>query len=349
MLQNSNQSCKYLSLFLGIKRLLTIATFNYCKEDHVKFLCLKYQDFAKAFARKLIPHITWSIITCKNEHPVFKRSLTNILKFLIDFAPNSNAAVIVTMIDAKSKRDTFEEVMAIPTNCTCVHPKKQVISKHLQNSVFQTTVENPLLMALHHDQNYELSRIVNLFTNALRNIPQEIRPEVLELINLYAALRGYLEIAEIIAEKLGPKMYANLAKDIMKKCSCWVDENILKFMASKIDQDDKEKIMNLQDSSLHVAAKKKDFQFIINFAPFSTTINELGENGENALMLLFELKDTDSKLKEKAIDLLMYYGTKKNSEFQQQKVNDSDHAKDFEEDSEIEFLYDSESDDNEAD
>ena len=314
----------------------------------MKFLCLKYQDFAKAFARKLIPHITWSIITCKNEHPVFKRSLTNILEFLINFAPISNAAVIVTMIDAKSKRDTFEEVMAIPTDCTCVHPKKQVISKHLQNSVFQTTVENPLLMALHHDQNYELSRIVNLFTNALRNIPQEIRPEVLELINLYAALRGYLEIAKIIAEKLGPKMYANLAKDIMKKCSCWVDENILKFMASKIDQDDKEKIMNLQDSSLHVAAKKKDFQFIINFAPFSTTINELGENGENALMLLFELKEVDSKLKEKAIDLLMYCGTKKNSEFQQ-KVNDSDLAEDFEEDSEIEFLYDSESDDNEAD
>ena len=201
--------------------------------------------------------------------------------------------------------------------------KKQVISKHLQNSVFQTIVENPLLMALHYDQNYELCGIVNLFTNALRNVRQEIRPEVLELINLYAALRGYLEIAEIIAEKLGPKMYANLAKDIMKKCSCWVDKNVWNFMASKIDQDDKENIMNLQDSSLHVAAKMKDFQFIINFAPFSTTIYKPDENGKNALLLLMEISGNGLEL-QKAINKLMSHGMKLDTK-PDQKSFDLDH------------------------
>ena len=46
----------------------------------------------------------------------------------------------------------------------------------------------------------------------------------------------------------------------------------------------------------------------------------------------------------------MCYGTKKTDD-SHQKVNnfDSDLSKDFEEDSEIEFLYDSETDDDEAD
>ena len=65
---------------------------------------------------------------------------------------------------------------------------------------------NPFLMALHHDKDHQLSDMMNLFATVLRQVryQEEIKLPVLESINFYAALRGYVEIAEIVAEKVGP-------------------------------------------------------------------------------------------------------------------------------------------------
>ena len=309
-------------LFLGIEHFLTMATFNFCREDLVKFLCLNYQTTAQKSIENLIPHITWAYINCKDNHQAFKNTLENILKFLIDFDPETTAA-IVTKPDPNYNRANFDLNMAVTTICTCVFPNTTLPSK-LYNCL-KATVENPLLLALHHDQHYNFSDIVNLFIDPLRKarFPQETKLSTLELISVYAALRGYLEIAEIVAEKMGPKIYVDHVIEIMSRCSCWVNEDVLKFMASKIDEDDKENIRNLQNSSLHVAAKMKDFQFIINFAPFSTTIYKPDENGKNALLSLMELNGNGLEL-QKAINKLMSHGMKLDTK-PDQKSFDLDH------------------------
>ena len=299
-----------------------MATFNFCREDLVKFLCLNYQTTAQKSIENLIPHITWAYINCKDNHQAFKNTLENILKFLIDFDPETTTA-LVTKPDPNYSRANFDMNMAVTTICTCVFPNTTLPSK-LYNCL-KATVENPLLLALHHDQHYNLSDIVNLFTDPLRKatFPQETKLATLELISVYAALRGYLEIVEIVAEKLDPELYVNHVIDIMSKCCCWVNEDVLKFMASKIDEDDKDKIRTSKDSSLHIAAKEKKFKFIINFAPFSTTIYKPDENGKNALLLLMELSGNGLELQE-AIDKLMSHGMKLDAK-PDQKSFDLDH------------------------
>ena len=308
-------------LFLDIEHFLTMATFNFCREDLVKFLCLNFQTTAQKSTKKLIPHITWAYINCKDNHQAFKNTLENILKFLIDFDPETSSALITKpdSPDSNYKRANFDRLMNVPSNCTCVYPKHITLING-----FLSTLENPLLLALHHDQHYNLSGIVNLYVDPLRksDFSQDVNG-TLELISLYAALKGYLEIAEIVAEKLGPKIYIDHVLDIMSKCSCWINEDVLKFMASKIDEDDKDKIGSLKDSSLHIAAKEKKFKFIINFAPFSTTIYQPDENGKNALILLMGLKENDLELQE-AIDKLMSHGMKLDAK-PDQKSFDLDH------------------------
>ena len=173
-------------------------------------------------------------------------------------------------------------------------------------------MNNPFLMALHHDKDHQLSNMVILFAKFLTKVkyPEGIEKSVLESINFYAALRGYREIAEAVAEIVGPRIYANWSIDLMQDCLCWIDENVLKFMAFKIDQDDWQKIINSEDSSIHVAVKKCQWQFIANFAPYSTTIFEKGQNGRNALSS--SLKPSfDLKQQGKAVCKLLYHGMKK--------------------------------------
>ena len=175
---------------------------------------------------------------------------------------------------------------------------------------------NPLLTALHYDKDHQLNNMINLFATVLIKVryPQGIKLSVLGSLNFYAALKGYREIAEIVAEKVGPNMYANLSIVFMQNCICWIDENVLKFMAFIIDQDDWQKITNSEDSSLHVAAKKKNWQFIKNFAPFSTTIFEKGKEGRNALLLSLR-SSLDITQRVKIVSEMFYHGMKKSGYF----------------------------------
>ena len=90
---------------------------------------------------------------------------------------------------------------------------------------------------------------------------------------------------------MGNEAYADLAMDLMNNCIHWMDESVLKFMASVIDEQDVKKINNYEETSLHAAAKKGFLNYIINFAPFSSNCHEKDHNGKTALLLIWEWKN----------------------------------------------------------
>ena len=56
------------------------------------------------------------------------------------------------------------------------------------------------------------------------------------------------------------------------------------------------------------AANERNLQFIVNFAPFSTTAHEKDPSGKTTLLLVLDmnnLSSTDQKLQEKAAKILM--------------------------------------------
>ena len=62
------------------------------------------------------------------------------------------------------------------------------------------------------------------------------------------------------------------------------------------------KVENFEDTSLHVSAMKMEWQFIINFAPFSSTIAEKClREGKNALGLVLDINTSDLEHTEKIL------------------------------------------------
>ena len=142
--------------------------------------------------------------------------------------------------------------------------------------------------------------------------------------------------------------YVDTAIQCLSKNTGWINKDILNLMVSKIDQNDIKMIKVSKDSSLLKAAKNKDFQFILNFAPYSSTVHEKDQNDKNALFYVLQSRHMSSeewKLQEIAVELLMCRNTMdENLEKPQTKLEE-----DFDycfEDSENESvdLYESESD-----
>ena len=254
--------------------------------------------------------LSWRIINCQFNFPhlqTLKENLTKVLSVFTELFPNVIAKCI-SEIDYNYVKTKFESRTNMDLNGSCGNPC-QLVPKALVNLC---GFNNPFLLALHHDIDHQLSEMINLFPTVLRQVryQEEIKLSILESINFYAALRGYVEIAEIVAEKVGPNKYADLAIDLMQDCLCWIDENVLKFMALKIDLLDWQKTTNSGDSSLHVAVKKKQWKFITNFAPYSTTIFEKGKNGRNAL--LSSLKPSFGFSQQaRAVSKLLHHGLQK--------------------------------------
>ena len=302
------------TIVLDNKRLLVLAMYNFCQKGTVKYL-LRYNFAAIGVAsRTLIMQLSWRIMNCQFNYPklqTVKENLTKVLSVFIELFPDVIAECI-SQVDYKYIQTKFEHRTDMIPNGTCGSPC-QLVPKELvdfieMNNPFLMELYNPLLTALHYDKDHQLNNMINLFATVLRKIRylQEIKSHVLESMNFYAALNGYCEIAEFVAEIVGPNRYAELSIDFMQNCLCWIDENVLKFMAFKIDQDDWQKITKSEDSSLHVAVKKKNWQFIQNFAPFSTTIFEKGKDGRN--VLLSSLKPSFSFSQARALYKLLYYG-----------------------------------------
>ena len=291
------------------KGLLSLAMYNFCQIDMVKYLlCNNLIDTFRP-SKKLILHLSWIIIKCQFNFPqdqTLIENRTQVLALFIDLYPRGIAKAI-SKLDCNYMKSKFERRTDMIPNGKCGNPC-QLVPKELVDFI---QMKNPLLMALHHDKDHQLSNMVILFAKFLTKVkyPEGIEKSVLESINFYAALRGYREIAEIVAEIVGPRIYADMSIDLMQDCLCWIDENVLKFMAFKIDQDDWQKIINSKDSSIHVAVKKCQWQFIANFAPYSTTIFEKGQNGRNALSS--SLRPSFDFTQGKAVCKLLYHGMKK--------------------------------------
>ena len=113
--------------------------------------------------------------------------------------------------------------------------------------------QNALVLALSYDFHNDQIDLVHAFTEPLQKVkyPKEISQSILVKINELAALRSYLKISEIIAEKIGTEKYVHLAIDFMEKWRDYVDEKVVNFMKSKIqlseDEELKEEFFEFQD------------------------------------------------------------------------------------------------------
>ena len=179
--------------------------------------------------KTLIMLLSWSIINCHLNFPqlqTLKEKLTKVLAVFIELFPD-DVAELISQVDYKYIKPKFFSTTDMIPNGTCGSPCQLVPKKLVLRDFY-----NPLLTALHYDKDHQLNNMVNLFATVLRKVrnPQEIKSHVLESMNFYAALNGYREIAEFVAEIVGPKRYAELSIDFMQNCLCWIDENVLEFM-----------------------------------------------------------------------------------------------------------------------
>ena len=150
-------------------------------------------------------------------------------------------------------------------------------------------------------------KILSVLADPLRKLkyPQDVAYYVLQRIHYYAAIEGYFEIASIVAEKLGQK-YVDLATIFMSNNTDRMNKDLFNLMASKIDQNDLEKIIDSKDTSLHKAAKEGNFKFIMNFAPYSSTVHEKDQTGRNTLFYVLKSFHLSSEeLQEMAVETLM--------------------------------------------
>lgn len=85
--------------------------------------------------------------------------------------------------------------------------------------------------------------LINLYAERLEmvNYPHQITSQTLVAINEYAAIRGCFKILNIIARKLG-NLYVNVAKEILKTRSDFINSDVVKFMKARINGDPIEKI-----------------------------------------------------------------------------------------------------------
>ena len=208
---------------------LKIATFNYCRSDLVELLCQKFSDCVQNLSEEFILSVIKVIITCDE----------------------STVNVADTVIVKKALIDILNTIMNNPINNQCLainpgtyydtEPDKFYLETHpLDWFRFQMEwiprdgIKNPFIMALHMDKYYKHLKLVRPFIKHFKKVkyPQEIGFDVLKLINLYAILRGYPEIASIVAEKLGSDIYIIFIKEIMTDCPYWATNQVKKIVKS---------------------------------------------------------------------------------------------------------------------
>ena len=328
--------------------LLKTAAMKYFRKDLVKLFCFAHNvtKLPASFTTDLV-----GLITTYDQYPTLKTKLIRILAFLMDTLTNTD--LLVMKANSQSIKDFCLPAIKDYSGCKCINPMKN----HSTTKNLAIQEKNILITALHYDVHYQNIGLIEVLMEPLRRAKFDMNTdsEVLEVINEYAALRGYLEIAKIVAEKMGNEAYADLAMDLMNNCIHWMDESVLKFMASIIDDQDVKKINNYEETSLHAAAKNGKMNYIINFAPFSSTSHEKDHKGKTALLLLIWDSKNDhsdhqdgnhgNPIREKAVKTLM-------SCIETEKVQKDFDELDFydlEQDSDDDYYEDSEEDDSEVD
>ena len=198
--------------------ILLANTVRLCKEDMVKFLHREFPEFWPRLTTDLIFDITKAILRCSRmkyskssmlKYPTIKKKLMSILAFFI----NTDKENKFMTIDVGNPVPTYEEKF-IPSN--------------------------PLAYALLKCIIFPDNELIGLFMKPLEMVkyPEQMNYRNLAVINEYAAIKGCVEILNIIARKLG-SAYIDLANEILKKkpISNYINEEVAIFMKARIRGD----------------------------------------------------------------------------------------------------------------
>ena len=303
----------------------------------------EYADLAINFMSKNTDRISYDIlslmvskidqndiekINASKDSSLLKAAKEGNFKFIMNFTLYSST---IHKKDQNGKNALHYGLEFINSNQKDLRDKEQAVIS--LNILMKFTV-------LHYNEN---------IVDHLKNLkyPQDVAFSVLQGLHLLAVLDDNVKIASIVAEKLGQD-YVDFAINSMSKQTDSLSDDILSLMASKIDQNDNKKIKADEDSSLLKAAKIKDYQFILRFGPFSSTIDEKDQNGKNALFYVLKSRNMSSeewKLQEMAVEILMRRNTMdENLEKPDTKLEeDSDFCFEDSENESVD-LYESESD-----
>ena len=217
---------KNVKLFCTFQKLLANAV-KLCREDMVKLLYKEFPQFWPKLSTDFIFDITKAILRCtRMKYPTIKIKLMSILAFFIS-----------------TDKDCTFITIDVGTDHTHVLPCPYG-QEHFIPS-------NSLAYALLEDRkSFQNIDLINLFIKPLEMVkyPEEISFENLAAINEYAALRGCVEILNIIARKLWDE-YVDLAYEILEKKSTsdYIDDDVVNFMRARIRGDEIPNLSFLMD------------------------------------------------------------------------------------------------------
>ena len=223
--------------------LMKFAIFHSCRPELVKYLIeylrtnplkLTNRTGLKFKLRNFVTDIIWVLVYWPNMNHETKAKFIEMVDLLMDNM--DRADILVTMPDSNF---TFERLW----NDVLLKKFMKSWGSHRNpldscgGSVgpkYPWDVHNPFLMVLYHDKNKNYIEVIKIFAQVLKNDEHPVTENVLETINFYAAMKGYVEVMQIVAEKSGEK-YVNFAMRIMKNFVHGLDQEVLEFLAKFID------------------------------------------------------------------------------------------------------------------
>ena len=212
---------------------MKFAIFHSCRPEFVEYLIeylrtnphkLTDRTGLKFKLRNFVTDIIWVLVYWPNMNPEMKAKFIEMVDLLMNNMDRTD--ILVTMPDSNFtyKRLWNEKLFPVKTkqflkSCGRAGPK------------FPWDVHNPFLMVLYHDKNQNYVEVIKIFAKVLKNDEHFINDYVLETINFYAAMKGYVDVMKIVAEKIGKK-YVNFAMRIMKNFDNGLDLKVLDFLSN---------------------------------------------------------------------------------------------------------------------
>ena len=214
--------------------LMKFAIFHSCRPELVKYLIeylrtnplkLTNRTGLKFKLRNFVTDIIWVLVYWPNRiNPETKAKFIEMVDLLMDNIDRTD--ILVTMPDSNFTLERLWNEKWFP-----VKTKQFLKSCGRAEPKFPWDVHNPFLMVLYHDKNQNYVEVIKIFAKVLKNDEHLINDYVLETINFYAAMKGYVDVMKIVAEKIGKK-YVNFAMRIMKNFDNGLDLKVLDFLSN---------------------------------------------------------------------------------------------------------------------
>ena len=215
---------------------MKFAIFHSCRPEIVKFLLeslhtdsrnLEDPTGLKFKLRNCVTEIIWVMVHWPEMNLEIKTKFIEMVDLLMENIDRTD--VLLTMADSNF---TFERLRDDLIEKYSSASRWQQMKKNYEN-VGLFKVHNPFLMVLYHDKNQNNFETVKIFAKILKSVKHPIEEHVLEIINFYAAIKGYAEVMKVVAEKVG-KSYVNFAKRIVKDFVHKLNQEVLDFLAKII-------------------------------------------------------------------------------------------------------------------